>query len=289
MNLIKKYFVLAATFSALTACAPQNLDDLKDYKQDFKEDNINVFLKSFSDHRQGQALLRPAGPKILYAYKPQSLTNGQMLPLLGYYLYNALEFEDEAATRSVGIDVSLRDVDTTIRLGHLPNGKFGYYSAGAQARVIVRDMINNNIIGTFPILLAEKQIRTSTTGRPPEPKDDAYTLLALLDDVSFDLGREVLDQVDDMLYDYYREEEQLEEEAFEETLTDTIKDVNPLDKTKEVKVKSVEEKDLQVDPEILKYIEEEEQKLLERKEEQRKLFENKIKEQQHLDFLDAKQ
>ena len=289
MNLIKKYFVLAVCFSALTACAPQNLEDLKDYKHNFKEENINVFLKSFSDHRQGQALLKPTGSDILYAYKPQSLTNGQMLPLLGYYLYNALDFEDSKSKKSIGIDVSLRDVDTSIRFGSLPNGRLGYYSAGVQARVIVRDMVKNEVIDTFPILLAEKQIRTSSTGRAPEPSTDAYTLLALLDDVSFDLGREILSQVDDIVDDYYTYEENSKEEDFEDKLTDTIKDVSPLDKVKEVSLDSIEEKDLKVDPKMLKYIEEEEQKLLERKEEQRKLFEHKLKEQKHLDFLDSEQ
>tara|TARA_Y100001960_G_scaffold280743_1_gene313850 strand:- start:2797 stop:3684 length:888 start_codon:yes stop_codon:yes gene_type:complete len=295
MNLFKKIFALSASVALLSACASNEttpLEDLSVYNDEFKDYKINVFLKSFSDHRQGSGLLLPNGSDIVYAYKPQSVTSGQMLPLLGYYLYKSVDFENKKAPRSVGVDVSLRYVETAIRHGGLPVTRLGYYSAEVQARVIVRDMVNNEIIDTFPILVSDSKIRSTSTGRAPSTQEDKYQMLALLDNVSIKLADEVLAETADILEDYYRYEEV--EEMFEmqedfKSLADDKYTTSIFEKTKSVKVDEVEEESLGATPEMIDFIESEEQKLLDRKEAQRKLFEKKLEDQKYLDFLDKQQ
>ena len=288
MNFLKKYFVLAAGLATLTACAgSKDMNDLAEYNQDFKEQNINVFLKSFSDHRQGRDMLLPQGPKIIYAYKPQSLMNGQMLPLLGYYIYNTLDFQDEKAKKSIGIDVSVRKVETAIRLGHMPSGRMGYYSASIQARVIVRDMVGKEVIATFPIMISKNKLRNTTTGNSPSSATDRYALLNLVDELSIELADEILDEVSEITEEYYVEE--LDEVVFEEKLDRSLSTAsNPLDKTADMKVNEVKEDSLNMSLDVQSQIEAEEEILEERKEQQRMLFEQKIREQRELDILDSK-
>lgn len=290
MTLFKKYFALALCVTALTGCfGAKEMRDLNEYQEEFKETNVNVFLKSFSDHRQGQALVMPAGPSVIYAYKPQSLANGQILPLLGYYLYHAADLEDTAADRSIGVDVSIRDIKTLIRSGNFASGRLGYYSAEVQARVILRDMNDNKIIKTFPIVVSKNQARRTTTGRSPSPSEDNYALIKLVDEVALELADETLEEVAEFTEEYY-EDDSKNEEVFEYVAKDNFEPkVNPLDKVQDVEVKQVEETELKVTPEMISYIESEEQKLLNRKEEQRKMFEKKIEDQKYLDFLDSKQ
>jgi hypothetical protein len=299
----KKYVALAACLAALTGCfGAKNASDLSSYQEDFRENNVNVFLKSFSDHRQGLALIVPEGSGVLYAYKPQVLANGQMLPLLGYYLYHAADLEDTYAEKSVGVDVSIRDMKTLIRSGNFASGKLGYYSAEVQARVILRDMKKNEIITTFPIVISKNQARTTTNGRVPTAKEDNYALLQLVDEVALKLADEVLDEVAEITNEYYVEDKSALFEYSETAVTETA--ISPLDKLQDVKVEQVEEEELKVTPDLLDKIADDERKLIEKKEEQRRdfeqeledrkeaeraLFDKKIEDQKYLDFLDSKQ
>ena len=299
----KKYVALAACLAALTGCfSAKDANDLKSYQEDFKENNVNVFLKSFSDHRQGMALIVPEGPSVLYAYKPQSLANGQMLPLLGYYLYHAADLENPMAEKSVGIDVSVRDIKTLIRSGNFASGKLGYYSAEVQARVILRNMKNKEIITTFPVVISKNQARTATTGRTPSAQEDKYALIKLVDEVSLKLADEVLDVVADITDEYYVEDKSSLFEFTNETVVQS--NISPLDKVQDVKIEQVEEEELKVTPDLLDRIADDEQKLIEKKEEQRRdfeqelldrkeaeraLFNQKIEDQKYLDFLDSNQ
>lgn len=293
MNLFKKFFVLSAVAMVASACANKTpLENLKDYNDGFKEYKINVFLKSFSDHRQGKSLLAPDGSGIIYSYKPQSVTSGQLLPLLGYYLYNALDFQDDNSKSSIGIDVSLRNVDTSIRHGNFPITRLGYYSVEAQARVIIRDMVNNEIIDTFPILVSDSKIRKTSTGRAPTPQEDTYSILELMDNVSIKLADEVLSETSNILDEYYRYDDieemlELQEDGF--SLADEVSTSNIIEKSKMVKVQEEEEENLGATVDMIEKIEAEEQKLINRKEAQRKLFEKKLEDQKYLDFLDKQQ
>lgn len=293
MNLFKKFFVLSAVAMVASACTNNTpLEELQTYNDNFKDYKINVFLKSFSDHRQGKALLKPDGSDIIYSYKPQSVTSGQMLPLLGYYLYNALDFQDDNSKSSIGIDVSIRNVDTSIRHGNFPITRLGYYSVEVQARVIIRDMVNNEIINTFPVLVSDTKIRKTSTGRAPTPQEDTYSILELMDNVSIKLADEILDETSDILEDYYRYdgiEEMLEMQKDGFSLADEVETTDVVNKTKAVKIKEEKEENLGATVDMIEKIEAEEQKLIDRKEAQKKLFEKKLEDQKYLDFLDKQQ
>lgn len=287
MNLFKKSFVLVTSLAVLAGCSSHsNLEDLSIYKQEFKESDANVFLKSFSDHRQGKALLKPEGSKIVYAYDPQTITSGQMLPLLGYYLYKSVDFRNDNAAKSIGIDVSVRNVETAIRHSSLPASRLGYYALDLQARVILRDMATNEIITMFPIVVSDTKLRNTTTGRAPSVQEDQYAMLDLFETVSIDLADVVLKETAHILEDYY-ELDNLEE-ILEET---SVVEQQPvfIERAQEVKINEVKPTELDATADMIDYIESEEQKLLERKKAQRKLFEKKLEDQKYLDFLDKQQ
>jgi hypothetical protein len=298
MNLLKKFFVFSSCIALLTACASHDtkIEELKAYKNDFNDHKINVFLKSFSDHRQGKALMLPTSSDIVYAYKPQTLTSGQMLPLLGYYLYHAVDFQDDNSKNSVGIDVSIRNVETLIKHDHFPVTRLGKYFVEIRARVIVRDMINNEIINTFPIIITDSKIRTSSTGRAPTTQEDTYSMLQLMDNVSIELADKVLKVTSDLVDEYYsydnidkffkmkEDGKSLADKTDVEEVTESI-----INKTNDMNVPEISESDLGATPEMIEYIQSEEQKLLDRKEAQKKLFEKKLEDQKYLDFLDGQQ
>lgn len=293
MIFFKKYFILAACLVTISACTNKDVRYLSDYNEDFREDNLNVFLKSFSDHRQGIDMLLPQGSNVIYAYKPQSLMNGQMLPLTGYYLYHTLDFQDEKAENSVGIDVSIRKVETAIRYGAFPNGKMGRYKALVQARVILRDIKRNEVIGAFPVFASKQKIRTTNTGKTPTAATDQYELLELLDDVSFEFADKILEESEDLIKDYFKKvakNEKLFEKKLKESLNEEPEEeIAPAKKAETVKLEQIQEADLNIPPEVLSEIEAEERRLMERRAQQNVLFKNKIKEQQQIDTIDANQ
>jgi len=231
--------------------------------------NVNIFLKSFSDHRQGITTAKLKGPKVIYSYRPQVLTNGQMLPVLGYYLYNSLEKEDSKSPISISMDVSIKDVKTLIKNG--PVSRFGYYWVQTQARVILKDTYTKEIVGSFPVIVSESELRNSTTGRQPTAEEDRRSLVKLMDLLSEKLSKEVIRKTSDIVYDYLDAQKDIEQA------------INAELSTKEVAIPQVKEDALNLPKDVIEQLENEEQKLLERKEQQRLIYQEKIVEQKRAD------
>jgi len=265
MKFIKKYFILIITLSIIAGCSSNHKYLNKNPKAFYNKD-VNIFLKSFSDHRQGSGMLTPIGSKIIYNYKPQKLTNGQMLPILGYHLYNSLENKNSKSYTSISMDVSIKDVQTFIKNG--PVSRFGYYWTQTHARVILTDTYTKDIIATFPIIVSESKFRNSSTGRQPTAREDRREMIQLLEKNSQELSENIIRATEEFVSDYMKAQEEIQALLNKE-----------LSGKEKLKVPEIKEDNLNLPPEIIKQLEEEEEKLLERKQLQRIIYEEKMLEQ----------
>mgnify|MGYP000155816601 CR=1 FL=1 len=284
MNLLSKSLLVAVSAFSISACTmhSRDIEELSEYKHEFRSKNLNVYLKSFSDHRQGRQAILPEGEGIMYAFKPEDLTNGTMLSYLGVYLYNALDKKDKNAVNQIGIDVSIRDVETVIRTGNFKTGRLGYYSVSVKARVIVKDITRGEILTSFPIVVAENKARTSQTGRQPEAALDNKKMLDILDRLALKLADEVLEETEENLEKIYQMDKSGDDVIY-------VNNKSKLANGKEFNVKQVSEDELNVSPEIIRAVEQQESSLIERKDQQRILYEKKILEQKWLEHLEELQ
>ncbi|MCP4354184.1 MAG: hypothetical protein GY793_00880 [Proteobacteria bacterium] len=265
MNFIKKYFIFIMALSVITGCT-SNHKYLNERPKEFHTKDVNIYLKSFSDHRQGAGSLTPIGSKIIYNYKPQSLTNGQMLPILGYHLYNSLEEKRANVINSISMDISIKGVQTFIKNG--PVSRYGYYWTQTHARVILTDNYTKDIIATFPIVVSESKFRNSATGRQPNAREDRRAMVQLLEKNSKSLSSNIISATEEFVANYLKDQE-----AIRSALD------NDLSAKEKLSVPEVKEDNLNLPPEIIRQLEEEEQKLLERKQLQRIIYEEKMLEQ----------
>lgn len=302
MKSLNKFFSLFACLALLANCAKPTIDDslndLQSYNQDFREKNINVFLKSFSDHRQGKALVKPTGEGVVYSYIPNDLTNGSTMPRLGFYVNKTLD-KHTSNPNAVGIDVSIRDIKTLIRTGDFTSGRYGYYSVEVSAKVILRNMYDLTVIDSFNVDVDENKARTTATGYQPDAAKDEQALLDLLDEVAYKLADEILHKTDSILNkeDYQvtgfssLEVEDVAPKAVEmpEPAAVTNEEVMVQPVAMPEPIENTENDDLEVTPEMIEAIEAEEKGLLEHKDLERQMYEKKLLEQKWLDHLDKQQ
>lgn len=267
MKFMKKYFVMILAVTTISGCATTSemMEKIKT-SSIYEDEGVNVYLKSFSDHRQGEASILPTGESIIYAYEPDVITNGELLSVLGYDLYNTLDKERKTYPTTIGIDISIRDVETVIRHGSL--SRLGYYNTKVQARVIISDTKTDEVLGVFPVIVSRSKVRTTTTGRQPTVEADRRTTVNLLAETSRDLSDKVLEKSEVIIEDYVESLREIKEVIESETDA-TIEE-------KEIDVPSLKEENLNLSPDVIEQLEKEEQKLLDRKERQRRLYEEKM-------------
>ena len=277
--------------AALSACShTTKVEELQHYQNTFMKKDIHVFLNSFSDHRQGSSLLMPKGEGVIDSYNPDDLTASNLTPILGYYIFHAVEKRDTSKENAVGINVSLRDVKTYIKKrSNAFSGKYGEYVASVNAKVILRDAYSNKIINSFNVSSESLAQRDTNTGRQPTESQDRQALLTLLDSMASEIADEALAKTKKSLRKIkYKVANPKKFKVESLKVVDDITEEELTTQIQQAPVEIITAEELTELPEMVKF-EQAVEELKEYKKLQNELYDRKVLEQKWVDHLDNKQ